>query len=190
MTFQEYVYVVSSDLYRYYRTKSVAVFFKSYFLMPGFKYTFWLRTAKFFKGRLILFPFYALSRLWLRRLQCNYGIYLPYNTIVGSGLYIGHFGGIVVNSNAVIGKNCNINQGVTIGVTYGGKFPGTPVIGDNVYIGPGSFIIGGIEIGSNVAIGANTVVNKPIPENAVVVSPPGEVVSFNGSGGYIINTDY
>jgi serine O-acetyltransferase len=118
------------------------------------------------------------------------GICIPYNTRIGSGLYIGHFGGIVVSSNAVIGKNFNINQGVTIGATYGGKYPGTPTIGDNVYIGPGSFVIGGIKISDNVAIGANTVVNKPIPENGVVVSPPGEIVSWKGSTNYIVNTDY
>jgi serine O-acetyltransferase len=137
-----------------------------------------------------MFPCYAIARLWLRRLQVKFGICIPYNTFIGSGLYIGHFGGIVVSSDAIIGKNCNINHGVTIGATYGGKHPGTPVICDNVYIGPGAFVIGGIEIGSHVAIGANTVVNKSVPENAIVVSHPGEIISHKGSGSYVINTDY
>lgn len=72
----------------------------------------------------------------------------------------------------------------------GGKYPGTPTIGNNVYLGPGSFILGGIKIGNNVAIGANTVVNKPVPENAVIVSSPGEIISYKGSEDYIVNTDY
>lgn len=185
-----YLYLAGSDLYRYSATKSVSTFFKTYFLVPGFKYSFWMRTCRFLKGKPYLLPFYALARFRLRRLQYKYGIFIPYNTRIGSGFYIGHPGGIIVNPEAIIGKNCNINQGVTIGITYGGKHPGTPVIGDNVYIGPGSFIIGGIEIDNHVAIGANTVVNKPIPAHAVVVSPPGEVISHKGSGSYIVNTDY
>lgn len=138
----------------------------------------------------MLLPLYALARVRLRRIGYFFGISIPYNTKIDSGFYIGHFGGIFINADASIGKNCNINQGVTIGVTYGGKYPGSPVIGNNVYIGPGSFIIGGIEIGDNVAIGANTVVNKSIPDNAVVVSPRGEIISQKGSGSYIVNTEY
>lgn len=96
----------------------------------------------------------------------------------------------MVNSEAVIGKNCNINHGVTIGTTYGGKYPGTPKILDNVYLGPGSKIIGGITIGNSAAIGANCVVTESIPDNAVAVGIPGKVVSFKGSLNYIVNTDY
>ena len=188
--FHEYRYLVSSDLYRYCAVKSVVGFFRSYFLIPGFKYTFWLRTARYLKGKRLFLLFYVFSRFRLYRLQYKFGISIPYNTRISSGLYIGHFGGIVVSSDAIIGQNCNINQRVTIGTTYGGKFPGTPVIGDNVYIGPGSFVIGGIEIGNNVAIGANTVVNKPVPDHAVVVSTPGEIISYNGSKSHVINTDY
>jgi serine O-acetyltransferase len=149
-----------------------------------------MRTAKYLKGKVFLFPCYAIARYWLGRLKYKYGISIPYNTRIGSGLYIGHFGGIVVNADAAIGKNCNINQGVTIGATFGGKYPGTPIIGDNVYIGPGSFIIGGIKIGNNVAIGANTVVHKFIPDKAVVVSTPCEIISTKDSSSYIINTEY
>lgn len=188
MNFAEYLKLVKSDLYRY--RGADRAFFKTYFLIPGFHYSVWLRTARYLKGVKGFFPLYLFARWRLRRLQFKYGISLPYNTEIGSGLYIGHYGGIVVNHAAIIGKNLNLNQGVTIGTTYGGKHPGTPKIGDNVYIGPGSFLIGGIEIGDNVAIGANTVVSKPVPDNAVVASTPGEVISFKGSGNYVVNTDY
>jgi serine O-acetyltransferase len=184
------LYLISSDLYRYNGVKSLSAFFRSYFQIPGFKYTFWLRLARFFKEKIYLFPLYAFSRWRLMRLQYRHGISIPYNAQIGSGLYIGHFGGIIINAEAVIGKNCNLNHGVTIGITYGGKYPGSPRIGNNVYIGPGAFIIGGIEIGNNVAIGAHTLVNYPVADNAVVVGPPGKVISTNGSGNYIVNTDY
>lgn len=187
MTINDLSSYIKSDLYRY-RGKPGG-FWKSYFSVPGFHYTCWLRIAGFLKSKGALFRLlYIVSRLQLRRLQYRYGISIPYNTEIGKGLYIGHYGGIVVNSNARIGCNCNLNQGVTIGATYGGKFPGTPVIGDNVYIGPGSFVIGGINLGNHVAVGANTVVNKSIPDNGVVVSPPGEIISHNGSGNYVVNT--
>ncbi|WP_208609878.1 serine O-acetyltransferase [Desulfofustis glycolicus] len=150
-----------------------------------------MRTTRFLKEKGgFLLPLTVLCRLWLRRLQFKYGISLPYNTEIDRGLYIGHYGGIVINHQSVIGKNCNLNHNVTIGATYGGKLSGTPKIGDNVYIGPGSFIIGGIYIGHNVAVGANTVVTKSVPDNGVVAGPLGEVISYKGSGNYVINTDY
>jgi serine O-acetyltransferase len=65
-----------------------------------------------------------------------------------------------------------------------------PVIGDNVYIGPGAKIIGRVNMGSGVAIGANAVVTKDVPDNAVVVGVPAKVISYNGSKGYINKTDY
>lgn len=117
----------------------------------------------------------------------KYGISIPYNTKIGSGFYIGHYGGIVVSHEAQIGKNCNISHGVTVGTSYGGKYPGTPVIQDGVYIGPGAKVIGGITIGNNVAIGANCVVTKPISDNSVVVGVPGRVISEKGAGEYVVN---
>jgi serine O-acetyltransferase len=124
----------------------------------------------------------------LNRYRFRFGIDIPYNTEIGPGLYIGHFGGIVVSSQARIGKNCNINHDVTIGVTYGGKTPGVPVIGDNVYLGPGSKIIGGIILGNHCAVGVNSVVTKSMPDGAVVVGIPGEVASKKGSSNYVVNT--
>lgn len=96
----------------------------------------------------------------------------------------------MVNGRSVIGKNCNISHGVTIGQTNRGENKGCPLLGNNIYIGPGAKIIGGIRIGNNVAIGANCVVTKDIPDNSVVVGIPGKVISKEGSKGYIVRTDY
>jgi len=188
MTFREYTSLVQSDLYRYCANKAMGEFLKHLITHPGLKYLFVMRSVKYLKGKGIFgFPVYIIARLVLRHYGYKYGISIPYNTKTGKGLYIGHFGGIVVHYEAIIGDNCNINHEVTIGATYGGKYPGTPVIGNNVYMGPGSKIIGGITVGNNVAVGANCVVSKPIPNNAVVVGVPGEIISLDGAANYVIN---
>jgi serine O-acetyltransferase len=175
-------------LYRYTGNVSISIFLRNIFNNPGFKFTFILRVTRNFKNRSILcLPLYVIFRILLNHYTYKYGISIPYNTNISAGFYIGHFGGIVVNHKTVIGKNCNISQGVTIGETYGGKNPGVPVLGDNVYIGPGAKIIGGITVGNNVAIGANCVLAKSVPNNATVVGVPGEIISYNGSGKYINN---
>lgn len=189
MTFKEYLFYVRADLFRYGGYHGTASFLRAIALVPGFKYSFYMRTARYLKGRgRAYFPLYVLVRIVLNRCQYKYGISIPYNTEIGPGLYIGHFGGIIVNPEAKIGRNCNINQGVTVGATYGGKYPGSPTIMHNVYLGPGSKIIGGIGLGSHVAVGANCVVTKPVPEGGIVVGIPGEVVSHKGSGEYVVNT--
>lgn len=96
----------------------------------------------------------------------------------------------MVTPEAIIGKNCNLSQEVTIGITPRGERQGTPIIGDNVYIGPGAKIIGNVKIRNRVAIGANCVVTKDVPDNAVVVGIPGRVIAYQGSKGYVNQTDY
>lgn len=88
---------------------------------------------------------------------------------------------------AEIGRNCNLSHQVTIGVSRRGARAGVPRIGDNVYIGPGAKIFGGIVLGDNAAIGANCVVTKDVPPSGVVVGIPGQVISSAGSAGYINN---
>ena len=92
-----------------------------------------------------------------------------------------------MSNHAVIGKNCNLGHGVTVEAVYRGERMGTPVIGNNVYIGPGAKVIGGIRVDNNAAIWANCVFTRDFPENAVVVEIPGRVISFNGSAGCVNN---
>ncbi|MCE5177841.1 MAG: serine acetyltransferase [Porphyromonadaceae bacterium] len=123
---------------------------------------------------------------WMRRqYSFKYGIQIPGITHIGKGFYIGHFGTIVVNSNAIIGDNVNISQGVTIGQANRGRNKGAPIIGNEVYIGPGAIIIGNVKIGNKVAIGANAVVTQDVPEGAVVGGVPAKIISMNGSESYI-----
>lgn len=177
--------IIKSDLYRYCGEYSLSNFIKQYFLSPGFKFMFWKRIACFAKpkGKLI----YLIPWLILRRLKIKFGYDISAETVIGKGFYIGHFGGIVITPTAVIGDNCNISQGITIGFSSRGKKKGYPIIGNEVYIGPGAVIIGDIRIGNNAAIGANAVVIDDVPANAVVVGNPAKIVNYKGSEGYILN---
>ena len=91
----------------------------------------------------------------------------------------------MVNQGAIIGNNVNISQGVTIGMANRGEKAGVPVIGNEVYIGPGAKIIGAIKVGNNVAIGANAVVTHDVPDNAVVGGVPARIISMKGAEGYV-----
>lgn len=191
MSYKEYKFLVYSDLYRIAGRVTIAYLVKSLFFGETFPYNFWLRTCSYTKNnRLLRYCAYPFAKFFLRRLTFKLGISISPETRIGSGFYIGHFGGIVVNSKSEIGKNCNISHGVTLGRANRGRHIGYPILGDNVYIGPGAKIIGAVRVGNNVAIGANCVVTKDIPDNSVVVGVPGKVISEEGSTGYINRIDY
>ncbi len=139
---------------------------------------------------------WGLTPLWLllyHRIRTKWGIELPRRTCVGPGLYIGHFGGIIVNEDTILGANCILSHGVTIGVGGHGSRRGCPTVGDNVYIGPGAKLFGKIRIGNNVSIGANAVVYRDVPDNAVVALSPGFSILFtrrpSESAASLHNTD-
>jgi serine O-acetyltransferase len=191
MKFFEYHYLVRSDLHRSAGKTSWWLFFKYVIRNAGFKYIFWMRTCRYlFQKPIYVRPFYYMARIILEHYEYKYGVSIPFLTDIGSGLYIGHVGGIVVNVTAKIGKNCYLAQGITVGQSSRGDHMGNPVIGDNVYIGAGAKVIGNIRVGDNVAIGANAVVTKDVPDSAVVVGIPAKVISYKGSEGYIERTDY
>ena len=129
--------------------------------------------------RIFLDPVFLLGQLLVRVL---WGIEIPRRARIGPGFYIGHFGGITISSLAVIGSRCSISPSITIGMSGYGDRLGVPVIGDNVYIAPGARIFGKVRVGNNVKIGANAVIHKDIPDNAVVVLDPGfRIVSYAGN---------
>jgi serine O-acetyltransferase len=128
----------------------------------------------------------VIGTLMFKLVEILYGIHIRSEIDIGPGLYIGHFGNIFVGGKTKIGKNCNISQGVTIGWAGRGENWGLPIIGDNVFIGPGAKVFGKITIGNNVAIGANAVVTKDLPDNAVAVGVPAQIVSYEGSKDFII----
>lgn len=179
--------VVAADLYRYAGRTGFRAFLGHFLRVPGFRYTALLRCCQHLRGSRLRYPLFAFCSLWLTRVGRIYGIELPILSRVGPGLYIGHYGGIVVNADAVLGANCNLSHGVTIGQTNRGARQGVPTIGDSVYIGPGAVIIGRLSIGDGAAVGANAVVTADVPAGAAVAGVPARVVSSRGSEGYIQN---
>ncbi|CAA9892531.1 Serine acetyltransferase [Candidatus Methylobacter favarea] len=101
-------------------------------------------------------------------------ISIPKSALIGPGLRIWHFGGIFIHSNTIIGSNCTLRQGVTIGNR--GEDQLAPVIGDNVDIGAYAQILGDIRIGNNCKIGAMSVVLQNVPDNATAVGIPAKIL--------------
>jgi serine O-acetyltransferase len=113
------------------------------------------------------------------------GIWIAPQATIGPGLYVGHFGGVIVSGDAVLGSNVNLSQGVTIGVAGRGERRGTPVLGDRVYVAPGAKLIGPITVGNDVAVGANAVVTRDVADRAVVDGVPARVISERGSFDFV-----
>lgn len=190
-SWQGYVRSVRGDLYRKKARLDTRTLLSALLTDSPFKHTFWFRTTGFVYSRPALrYTLYPLVRTIYRHYQHKHGVWIPPVTQIGSGLFLEHLSDIFINGRAVIGKNCNVANGVTVGQTNRGPRKGYPVVGDNVFIGPGAKILGAVTVGNNVAIGANCVVVRDVPDNAVVASRPGEVISDKGSSGYVENTDY
>jgi len=122
-----------------------------------------------------------LPKLIILLIFLVYNSKIPYQAKIGEGTRFGYGGmGVVIHSDAVIGRQCVISQQVTIG-GGGSKHPGLPVIGDNVYIAKGAIVFGGVKIGNNVVIGANAVVNMDLPDNAVAAGVPAKILRIKNS---------
>jgi serine O-acetyltransferase len=130
-------------------------------------------------------PIMLLLVAWQKAVEIFTGISLPYTAMIGPGLYIGHFGNIIINGNAVIGSDCNLSQGVTIGVSGRGENRGVPVIGNRVYFGANAIIVGHITVGDDVVISGNSLVNCNVPPHCTVVGVPASVVNNKGSEQYL-----
>ena len=128
-----------------------------------------------------------IGSLYKRRLyrlgrKCG-GFSIPVNCF-GPGLSIAHYGAIVVNTTARIGKNCRIHEGVTIGAT--GKNGQAATIGDNCFLATGAKVIGDIQLGNDIAVGANAVVTKSFLENGITLGGvPAKKISSHSSRDFL-----
>lgn len=187
MTFSRLRYLIGTDHHRYHGQFKPLSLLKDLFFNRGFKITFCYRIAHYFyvnqqKIALRLFNLYYFN------LQTRFCCELPYETEIGPGFYFGHVFGTIVNAQCRFGKNVNMSHAVTLGKIAKGPRAGAPVVGDNVYIGPGAKIIGGIQLSKGTTVGANAVITKDTPEDAVMVGIPAKILSLKGSGDYIIRT--
>lgn len=127
----------------------------------------------------------VICLFWQKTIEITTGISIPASAKIGHSFYIGHFGGIILNANTQIGNNCNISQGVTIGVSGLEEKRGVPIIGNNVYIGANSIVAGKIIINDDVLIGACSLVNTSVESNSVMLGVPAIKISDKSSKGYI-----
>lgn len=113
------------------------------------------------------------------------GVYISPDASIGPGLYVGHWGCIRVSREVKMGANCNLSPMVIIGLGARGGRTGVPSLGDRVYVAAGAKVIGPIRVGNDVAIGANAVVCKDVPDHVTVGGVPAEILSQNGSAPYL-----
>lgn len=189
MTWKQLFRIVAADQYRYSAKQGGRDFFRQWFRESGFRFTVIMRLCAYLRAQ--KWSRYGLYHLFLwihRRMQVKYAAYIEFSASIGPGLYLGHLCFVVTNTRCVIGENCTLSHGVTIGQTnQRSKNPGVPIIGDRVYLGCGSKILGGIKIGNDAVVAPNAVVVFDVPAGAVVGGIPARVLSMGGSEGYVSN---
>lgn len=127
-------------------------------------------------SKLLRAPLSVLYRWLYRYCRNHYGIELPYCVQLGRRVIIEHQGAVVVHGNAVIGDDCLIRQGVTLGNRFLAHPFDAPVLGKRVNVGAGAKVLGKIIIGDDVVIGANAVVLHDVPAGTTVVGIPARPV--------------
>jgi serine O-acetyltransferase len=142
---------------------------------PGFqavavhRFGCWKKTIK---SKLVRAPLTVLAdsmRVFVRNV---YGIELPFEASLGRRVIVEHQHGIVVHGNSIIGDDCIIRQGVTLGIRNMSDIHAAPILGNGVDIGAGAKILGSVQVGNGAKIGANAVVLKDIPANATATGVP------------------
>lgn len=170
------------DLYRLTGDHNRKKIFKILLKDNGFRFLFFWRKIKNKSTLSFIYKFF------LRHEARKSGLEIPLSVELGEGAMLLHAYGITINSRAKIGKNLVILKGATIGNTKRGPKAGAPIIGDNVYIGLNSTIVGGIKIGEDVLIAPNSYVNFDVPSHSIVIGNPG-IIRPKGyaTEGYINN---
>lgn len=165
--------ILDLDLYRYEgdRSRKLAVKLRYLLFTPGYQFTYFFRKASLAKNPISGLFWKVCHRLCMLQTQ----IQIPVGTEIGPGLRISHFGAIVVNPDAKIGKNFSIAQGALIGSAQGRK-AGVPVIGDNVIMSANSIVIGGVTIGDYAMIAPGAFVNFDVPAHSIVLGNPGQII--------------
>lgn len=142
-------------------------------LYPGVKALFWFRVASFFYKKLHL---KLLGEFIMYLVRKFHGIEIHPAATIGKRLFIDHGHGVVIGETAVIGNDCTIYQGATLGGTGKEKCKRHPTLGNNIMVGAGASILGDITIGDNAKIGANAVVLDNIEPGKTVVGIKGRTL--------------
>lgn len=134
-----------------------------------------------------------ILQLWYRAIYhmiaTRHGVEISPSCQIGKGLYLGHVSNITINPRTVIGENCNIHKGVTIGQENRGKRKGTPITGNYVWIGVNATIVGNVVIGDDVLIAPNSFINVDIPSHSIAVGNPAIIKQRENATEQYINND-
>ena len=146
-----------------------------FFMYSGFHAVCWHRAAHWLykKGRFGLARFISQANRFMTGIEIHPG------ATIGRGLFIDHGMGVVIGETTIIGDNCTLYQGVTLGGT--GKESGKrhPTLGNNVMVGSGAKILGPFKVGDNSKIAAGAVVLNEVPANSTCVGVPARIVKIN-----------
>jgi serine O-acetyltransferase len=129
-----------------------------------------------FQSKLVRYPLAALHLVLSKLAEMLCGVTIGVAAKIGRRLVIEHSGAIVVHGNTVIGDDCIIRQGVTIGNRRMDRPMEAPRIGNRVNIGAGAKILGAVQVGDDADIGANAVVITDVPAGALAVGVPARIV--------------
>ncbi len=195
--------IVYADLFRYTgntrRFKNIyACYLEERRSSPEFCYISTMRRVRYYYDQIPKYDgirkFFNqfLFKIWNTRLDMlsrKYHFQIPYDTEIGKGFYLAHFGRVIIHPKAVIGHNVNVSTGVVIGTQFRGKRKGSPHIGNYVWIGANAIIVGNITIGNNVLIAPGAYVNFDVPDGSIVIGNPGLIRRSQGATlNYINNT--
>ncbi len=141
-------------------------------LYSGFHAIIFYRAAHFFHKIGLKF----IARLISQLARFFTGVEIHPGAIIGTGLFIDHGSGVVIGETTVIGNNCTLYQGVTLGGTGKEKGKRHPTLGNNVMVGSGAKVLGPFTVGDNAKIAANAVVLCEIPPNSTAVGIPARIL--------------
>ena len=158
-----------ADLQRYPRRPWLKE--QSIYAIAVYRFGRWIGPAPTGWQARVMLPVYWLA---FRLVETATGISLPRTAVIGPGLRIWHFGNIFIHPAAVLGTNCTLRQGVTIG-NRRDDGP-VPVLGNDVELGAYAQLLGGITIGHRARIGAMAVVLEDVPDGGVAVGNPARIL--------------
>jgi serine O-acetyltransferase len=154
------------------RVNDTSVFRPGFQAMAVYRFGVWREGIA---PRALRMPFSFLYRMMYIFVRNVYGIEIPSSAVIGRRLRVAHQHGIIVHPETVMGDDCMIRQGVSIGISRVGRGAGArrvaPILGDRVEVGAGAAVIGAVTVGDDVTIGPNAVVMTDVPDNSMVISP-------------------
>lgn len=129
---------------------------------------------------------YLFVRLIYEHYKVKYNTDIPARCKIGKGFKIRHLGGIVFNPRVTVGDNVDCLNGVLLGQIDCGAKAGCPIIGNNVFLGTNSIVVGNVKVGNDVLIAPGAYVNFDVPDHCIVIGNPGKIIpKQNATEGYI-----